>query len=442
MEFRRSGTADERRRKVLLDESTAGRMLAPSTDQPTNTAKKSDAIVRAYGNAARDEAETRVADLIPTRPLGVVVFALLGLCAVAAVELAYTFLPDWYAVFGSRACEVLDVTSRGSLAAWLSSVLLGASALTSVLVYAIRRHKMDDYRGRYRLWLWCAAALLLASVNAVAGLHEMFELIAVKLAGRELLARGPAWALASVGLVGLVIGVFVMLDAWRSRISASAMAIVTLLYAVAAYFTLFAPPATTMLAVMIASSVTLVAHLSLLVALLLYARHVLLESRGLIVAKPQKKRTPKAKPTKKPAKGKVVKSAKIDEEDDDENDDDEPEPAAKKPERIIKIDPPHNKPATVVNKPAATVSKPAATPAKPEPKKAEPAAAKQPGPLARMIGFGKKPADTPPPANVRNNAADDDDDDDDDDGDSSSGSQRLSKAEKRRLKKMKRRDGA
>ena len=183
MEFRRSGTADERRRKMLVDESTAERMLSPvdrSAHEHRQEERRHRTGVR-RGRARRNR--KRVADLIPTRPLGVVVFALLGLCAVAAVELAYTFLPDWHALLASRGSEVLDVTSRGSLAAWLSSVLLGAAALSSLLVYAIRRHKMDDYRGRYRLWLWCAAALLVASVNAVAGLHEMFELAAVKLLG-------------------------------------------------------------------------------------------------------------------------------------------------------------------------------------------------------------------------------------------------------------------
>lgn len=427
MEFRRSGSADERRRKVLLDEPTAARMLAPSVDQPKNTAKRSDAIVRAYAVAARDEAETRIADLIPTRPLGVVVFALLGLCAVAAVELAYTFLPDWYAVFGARGSELLDVASRASLAAWLSSVLLGASGLAALLVYAIRRHKMDDYRGRYRLWLWCAAALVLASINAVAGLHEMCEIVAVELIGRALLARGPAWAMAGIGLVGLILGLFVLVDAWRSRVCAAAIGIVGLSYGAAAWLALFAPPLLTMAAVMIASSVTLVAHLALLVALLLYARHVLLESRGLIKSKPKKKRTPKPKPARKP-----VKENKPAEADDAE--DDSPEPQVKRTERIVKIDPPHNKPA-------ATPSKTAAAPAKPEPPQPVAAAsAKAPGPLARMIGFGKKPAETPPPKTPSASVRHDDDDEEDDDNDSPSGSQRLSKAEKRRLKKLKRRE--
>lgn len=429
---------------MLVDEPTAQRMLASSSDQPTNIAKKTDAVARAYATAARDEAETRVADLVPTRPLGVVVFALLGLCAIAAVELVYTFLPDWYGVFGSRAIEVLDVTSRGSLAAWLTSVMLGSSSLTALLVYVIRRHKMDDYRGRYRLWLWCSAALLLASVNAVAGLHEMFELIATKLTGRELLTRGPAWALASIGLVSLVLGVFVLVDAWRSRVSAGAIAIVALLYGAAAYFTLFAPPATTMAMTMIVSSVTLVAHLSLLVALLLYARHVLLESRGLIAIKPKKKRTPKPKPAKKPVKEKAVKPAKTDVEEEDEEEE-EPAPEPKKPDRIIKIDPPHNKTvaaASISNKTVATPPKTEPkTVAKTEAKKEEPAA-KQPGPLSRLIGFGRKPAETPPPAAkvTSTKPVVDDDDDDDDDDDSSSGSAKMSKADKRRLKKMKRRE--
>jgi hypothetical protein len=196
---------------------------------------------------------------------------------------------------------------------------------------------------------------------------------------------------------------------------------------------------------MIASSVTLVAHLSLLVALLLYARHVLLESRGLIAIKPKKKRTPKPKAAKKPVKEKAVKPAKAEVEEEDDEEDEEPVPAAKKPDRIIKIDPPHSKTVAAASISNKTVAAPAKTETKTETKteaKKEEPAAKQPGPLSRLIGFGRKPAETPPPAAkvTSTKPVVDDDDDDDDDDDSSSGSAKMSKAEKRRLKKMKRRE--
>ena len=192
MQFRRSGQRDQRRRKVFRDEASPEAENSPT---PTNKTGKSDAIAKAYSKAAVEETETRVADLIPTRPLGVCVLFLLGLTAIAGVQALHTFVADWSPVLGDSAASTFDVAARGSLNGWLSSLLLGIAAVLSTLIYVIRRHKMDDYGGRYRMWLWTAAGLTLLSINTIAGLHRAFDGLVVFLAGKTLLEFVPGWSL-------------------------------------------------------------------------------------------------------------------------------------------------------------------------------------------------------------------------------------------------------
>ena len=54
----------------------------------------------------------------------------------------------------------IDAGAAGNLAAWFSSCLLLMAAACSLQIYNLRRHKIDDYRGRYRIWVWAAIALL------------------------------------------------------------------------------------------------------------------------------------------------------------------------------------------------------------------------------------------------------------------------------------------
>lgn len=323
MQFRRSGQRDERRRKVLLDDSADA---AAKSAAGANSADRSDVIAKAYAAAAADEAETRVADLVPTRPLGVLIMFLTGLAAVASVQTLYSFLPRWQAALGPEGAAALDIAARDSLAGWLSSVMLGLSAVTAVLVYAIRRHKMDDYRGRYRLWLWCAAGLMLASVNAVAGLHHVFDAVVVSQSGIENPLRGISWSVAAAAACGAVLGGRVLMDVWRSRICSLALVTAAACYAGWGALAVFSPLAEPVLAAMTHALVASLAHLMLLFSLVLYARHVLLEVRGLLPAKTKKKKKPGKRAPEKAAGDDAAKKNH----------------ARSKSGRTLKIDPPHN----------------------------------------------------------------------------------------------------
>ncbi len=338
MQFRRSGQRDERRRKVLLDDSGAEGDRAPT---PNNKAAKSDAIAKAYATAAVEETETRIADLIPTRPLGVVVLSLLGLTAIAAVQALYTFVPDWRAALGEEGIAPFDVAQRGSINSWLSAVLLAGSAAMSVLIYMIRRHKMDDYRGRYRMWLWAAAALVLASVNTVAGLHNALDAFVLQFAEKSLFTHLPGWSLVAVSFFGGIIGLRVLMDMWRSRGSSVALAAAGSIYAGAAALKILQPlSAQPMLATMVFALTLSLGHLALALALVVYGRRVLLEARGLLVVK---KKQPKPKAAKPKETKRSTEQPKVEPTEKENKAPTRQEKKASK--RRVKIDPPHRKSA-------------------------------------------------------------------------------------------------
>ena len=156
--FRRNGQRDDRRRRLLTDE------LANSDDQHACRVWPEDAPPRPksehYGDADFLDQQLRLLDLIPR---GLVAFTVLPITATAilvGLEFAYAWMVQRVAG-GGTLVAALDLAAKGSLACWFSSLMLLAASVAALLVYAVRRHRTDDYQGRYRIWLWAAACWFL-----------------------------------------------------------------------------------------------------------------------------------------------------------------------------------------------------------------------------------------------------------------------------------------
>jgi len=395
MDFRRSGPLDERRRRVLMDE-IASPTEADTSEQATGGSAKGP--VRAYSPAVLIERQPKVTDLLPVRPLWVVCLILLGLTGIAAIEAIHIHavtlsLGSLPLKEGATQLAALDVRQRGSLAAWYSSGLLMASAVLALVTFGVRSHRVDDYRGRYRIWLWTAPVLAWLSLDAATGMHDALGLAITLLAGQQVLSAplAAACTMTWIALYGLVLGtlgVRLAIEVWPSIPSFAALCFAGLLYLFSGLFELeMLTAATSPLArAVVESTIAMLAHLSLLAAVGLFARHVLLDAGGrLKVHIDSDKKKPKAK---NKAKLKVVK-------------DDREQETAKK----------------------AAVPTAAAKPGQPAP-------AGSGGPLSARPG-----------AAISKNSLNSPDDDEDEDDDDAYGDDRLSKSERRRLKKMARRDG-
>lgn len=168
---------DSRRRRVMLDEVSRQPVASPPVDEPAvEPAAPMETRVdapAAWPNRVRSRGQVRTTDLIPKRPLGyltvvgVLLFGLVGVNALAHLA------GGWSAVIGDAGVRALALSGPGSLGNWCLSFLFIVGALTCLQVFALRRYRRDDYRGTYRIWLWFAAVLLVASIGTVVPLSEI-----------------------------------------------------------------------------------------------------------------------------------------------------------------------------------------------------------------------------------------------------------------------------
>ena len=293
-----------------MDEIASPAVADDAEAAPAATSAKGP--VRAYCPAVLQERQLRVTDFIPVRPLYVAVVLLLGLTGVAAVQAIHIHAAA-VAQPATAQLAAFDAAARGSLGAWYSSLLLLMATGLALAVFAIRVHRVDDYRGRYRVWLWAAAALAWLSIDAATGIHDALGLAAMLAAGQP--AEAESVTLAWLGMYGLVLGALgirLAIEVWPSLPSFAALLVAGLLYLLCGLTQIGVHFAAAPLGQSVAASTALLlAHLVLAASVGLYARHVYLDAAGRLKVHidPDKKRGIKAKSR---ARLKVVKEDKAD----------------------------------------------------------------------------------------------------------------------------------
>ena len=276
----RNGLRDERRRRALIDENlhAAGQEASSSTSDEDS---KKRARAKAYAEAAHVANHAPVSVCIPKRPLSVLGLFAVGVALIAAIEVLYVKVFLRVPVEFRTSLPALDVTARGSLASWFSSVVLCCSAMASLLVFLIRRHRMDDYRGRYRWWLWLVPLLLAASVNAGTGLHQALSGVLTSLSGAEVAVGGKGWWLLAYAAVFLPIVLQLAIEFWPSRLATAFFCGTVTAYLLIAAFELQAVQCATPLATAIAhSTLLLAAPFGVLLSILSFGRYVYLDAHG------------------------------------------------------------------------------------------------------------------------------------------------------------------
>ena len=230
MPFPRGGQADQRRRRVLIEENRSDSSAVRETagSQPSTADRRSSrANIVAYPAAALADRQPSIMALIPRRRWTLVIFLLAGLSVIAAFEAAYGNLLLWPQELWPCACRSLDLRARGELAACFSSVLLAGTAIQSLLIYRLRRHRLDDYRGRYRLWTWIPLVWIGMGlgVSTHAG-DDLADLIA-RLCGSETSQATAFWTPLVLGGAWLMIGARLAIEVRRSRTSLAFLVIAT-----------------------------------------------------------------------------------------------------------------------------------------------------------------------------------------------------------------------
>jgi len=262
----------DRRRRVLQDEKLRSGHCPPP--EATEGAR--------YTAAANVENHPQITQFIPRKWSSYAL--LLGGAAllIAAVVAAHLHATTMANAIGSGPIAAFDFTAGGRLAAWLGSLTLVGCALVAVMVYGLRRHRIDDYKARYRSWLVLACVTLMASADVAANLHQPYSDLWVRVTGWSPLG-GDVWWLAPIGLVCGWLAFRLLTDVAECTTSFSMLALAIVAYtvaAVSAYAQLPAFGRVDTLALMFGAM--LAGNVLLLAGVTAYARYLVLDVQGLI----------------------------------------------------------------------------------------------------------------------------------------------------------------
>ena len=210
MSLAASQRRDQRRRLVVSWNRSAA---TPSSSQP-ETQRLAD-----YSPEALPEHQPSLATLLPA---GLGGFAMTAACLLALLA-ATVGVGLWEAVAGgpvfgrnatrfaatlASARRCLDVQSLVSLGGWLAQICLIVATATALIVRLMRRHRRDDYQGRYRAWGWLAGLFALTACAGQVPLGDLFAAFVSDATGITLGPDGMGWWVLTAGLLYGAVGLW------------------------------------------------------------------------------------------------------------------------------------------------------------------------------------------------------------------------------------------
>lgn len=290
-----SNAARTGRRRRFLHEGSAESSSRSSSQSQSKDADTSDVASGDRYAHRSDSASFAIAKRLLPLTWGNLTLTMLGLVTTLSVLVAAAAYSSQYLPTGSWvSAELFALGVPATLSAWFASSLWLAIAAVSFVLFGVRRQRMDDLRCHYRWWLVAATTALAMSLNTSIGGHQFFANGMAQLVGWSPLPMNAFWWLLPATLVVGGIAIRMLFDLAESRWAqvTSIMAMLTIFCGWSVEAGLVpnsvANVSPLLLSSLVGPAVTLMGTTLLLVATMLYSRHIVLEEGGLI-AKPAAK---------------------------------------------------------------------------------------------------------------------------------------------------------
>lgn len=214
MPISRDPRTDRRRRLRLegydgLEQAPVSSRTKSSSSQAAEHENSRQKRSAGYSQEVRRACGQRLVQLIPVRRRAFATVVAVSLLVPGMLLLGHYMVyvvgkPRWY---GHPLAILLDLSHQNGLATWLSSHLWLLCLTATVLTFQLRRHKLDDYEGEYRLWFWLVMTCLLASIDSTTKVSHLFGLALENWSQLNLGWSGPAVVQSTlivlVGMLGL-----------------------------------------------------------------------------------------------------------------------------------------------------------------------------------------------------------------------------------------------
>ena len=207
----------DRRKRILRenlpvdDESASSAPARSRTRRGAEVAEESDEPTRrrsaGYSQDVRRACQHRLVQLIPVRRRAYLT-AVVASCVVPVVLLVLHYwiyvngFLNWY---GQPLAVLLDASHPRGIAAWLSGQAWLLCLASTVLTFQLRKHKLDDYTGDYRLWFWLVSTCVIGSLDSTTRVIDIFGDALNRWSTLNLGWSGPAVVQATLAaLIGML----------------------------------------------------------------------------------------------------------------------------------------------------------------------------------------------------------------------------------------------
>lgn len=215
----------DRRRRILYSSQTA------DTTKPTAASRRAKEKLRearqptkTYGRRVHRRIRGRWFSLVPVKRRTLVIFAAVIAACVYLLTHAHYAAVTWPSlVYKPEIARPLRLDLPDSFGRWFTSAILVASAGASLLIYQLRRHRNDDYRGHYRLWRLVILVMLLTSVNSLVMMVDWGGSLLDMAFGRRVAFSGYDWLRILLGVGGVVLALRLVFEVRRSRWALTAL---------------------------------------------------------------------------------------------------------------------------------------------------------------------------------------------------------------------------
>lgn len=216
----------DRRRRVLYQSHAAPGATQSPRKRDNDALRAARQPAKVFGSRVRQPLRGRWFSLVPvsTSSFTFVVAAL------ASVPLALTLLHylaiTWPTLaYQEAVARPLRIDFRDSFASWWLNAVLLLSSGTSLLIYQLRRHRSDDYRGHYRLWRLTMCVMFIAGISATVGLVAWLGAWVDLFIGDRAALSGERWLRILIDVAGIILTMRLVAEVYRCRLALVALLI-------------------------------------------------------------------------------------------------------------------------------------------------------------------------------------------------------------------------
>ncbi|MFK8114878.1 MAG: hypothetical protein AB8B91_21935 [Rubripirellula sp.] len=278
----------DRRRRVLYSAGQA------ETVRPTAASRREAERLRearrpiaAYGSRVNRRIRARWYSLVPVHRRTLYALASLLMGFALLLSGAHYAAVTWPSLaYHSEIARPLRIDAPDSFARWFTCALLAGCSGASLMIYQLRRYRVDDYHGRYRLWRLVLVVMLIASVNALVSIVDWSGAILDACFGKRVALTGGDWIHLVVSIGGAVLALRLLAELWRCRMALGMMALSCLMLAIPEAVRWNVIELDTIGKWSIATSAPLIAYTSMFIALGAYLRLLYREVRQIEDSEP------------------------------------------------------------------------------------------------------------------------------------------------------------